>query len=183
MSVGDVVVKALLLGVSTMFLSKSLAKVDYASLDGVDAPTKSYGKEAGEYAMANEVPSRSKDGVHEVATFAGGCFWGTELHYQRIPGVVATCVGYTQGAVERPNYESVCSGSTGHTEATQLIFDPSVCSYEGLCEKLFSTVDPTALNRVGNDRGTQVRVGRACSQRQRRACAVMCCHRSPLTKH
>jgi len=76
-----------------------------------------------------------------------------------MPGVIATCVGYTQGDVEKPTYQQVCSGSTGHTEGVQLIFDPSLCTYEELCEKLLSTVDPTALNRVGNDWGTQYRHG------------------------
>ena len=70
-------------------------------------------------------------------------------------------MGYTQGAVDAPTYEQVCSGATGHTEATQLIFDPEVCSYERLCETLFQTIAPdaTALNRKGNDRGTQYRHG------------------------
>ena len=118
----------------------------------------SFAREAGEWALAGEVPTKSKDGF-EVATFAGGCFWGTELHFQRLPGVVETCVGYTQGANERPTYAQVCSGTTGHTEGIQLTYDPAVVSYEALCDKLLSTVDPSALNRVGNDRGTQYRHG------------------------
>ena len=85
--------------------------------------------------------------------------WGTELHFQRIPGVVATCVGYTQGASEKPTYEQVCSGTTGHTEGIQLLYDADVISYDELCRKLLSTVDATMKNRVGNDRGTQYRHG------------------------
>mmetsp|Transcript_76701 Transcript_76701/g.150377 ORF Transcript_76701/g.150377 Transcript_76701/m.150377 type:complete len:341 (-) Transcript_76701:124-1146(-) len=158
-NVGDTVVKAVLLAVSGVFLSKSVAKVDYASLDGFDANPPSLGYEAGEWALAGNVPTHTKDGQYEVATFAGGCFWGTELHFQRVPGVVATCVGYTQGAVEAPNYEAVCSGGTGHTEALFLCFDPKVVPYEALVEKLFGLVDPTLLNRVGNDQGTQYRHG------------------------
>ena len=73
--------------------------------------------------------------------------------------MVATCVGYTQGPLAEPTYEQVCSGSTGHTEGLQLYFDPAVVTYELLVEKLLATVDPTALNRVGNDRGTQYRHG------------------------
>ena len=69
----------------------------------------SYAREAGERALTGEVGALSKDGKYEVATLAGGCFWGTELHFQRIPGVVATCVGYTQGDVEAPTYEQVCA--------------------------------------------------------------------------
>jgi len=138
--------------VSALFLRQTLAKVDYSKLDGLEK--NSLARQAGEWAMAGQVPKTSQDGKFEVATFAGGCFWGTELHFQRMPGVIATCVGYTQGEVERPTYSQVCSGSTGHTEGIQLLFDPDVCSYEELCAKLLSTVDPTALNRVGNDRGT-----------------------------
>jgi len=129
----------------------------YAELEGAEVG--SFAREAGEAAVRGEVPTRTSDGRYEVATFAGGCFWGTELHFQRIPGVVATSVGYTQGEVEQPSYEQVCSGSTGHTEGLQLSFDPAVVSYGTLCEKLLATVDPTALNRVGNDRGTQYRHG------------------------
>ena len=107
------------------------------------------------------MPTLSADGRYEVATFAGGCFWGTELHFQRVPGVVATCVGYTQGGVERPSYEQVCGGTTGHTEGLQLSFDPDVVSYAQLCDKLLAVLgsDATALNRVGGDRGTQYRHG------------------------
>lgn len=119
---------------------------------------KSFGREAGEFALQGIIPRISRDG-YEVATFAGGCFWGTELHFQRMEGVVATCVGYTQGRLEVPSYDEVCSGRTGHTEAVQLIFDPKETSYRKLCEKLLSIIDPTALNRVGNDVGTQYRHG------------------------
>lgn len=128
---------------------------DYKKLNGLPH---SFALEAGEHALAGRVPAASKDGW-AIATFAGGCFWGTELHYMRMPGVVATCVGYTQGQLEQPSYSEVCSGSTGHTEACQVVYDPKVCSYESLCEKLFVTIDPTARNRVGNDVGTQYRHG------------------------
>lgn len=104
------------------------------------------------------MPVKSKGG-YEVATFAGGCFWGTELHFQRLPGVIATCVGYTQGAEEKPTYDQVCSGKTGHTEGIQLIFDPKQCSYAQLCDTILKTVDPALVNRVGGDYGTQYRHG------------------------
>lgn len=97
--------------------------------------------------------------TYHVATLAGGCFWGTEMHFQRLPGVLATCVGYTQGRVAQPTYEQVCSGSTSHTEAVQVLYDPNVCSYERLLQQLFNVIDPTLMNRVGNDRGTQYRHG------------------------
>ena len=79
--------------------------------------------------VALEAPSN-----FEVATFAGGCFWGLELAYQREVGVVGTAVGYTQGETDEPTYEAVCSGTTGHTEAVQVVYDPRVVGYERLCE-------------------------------------------------
>jgi len=157
----DVALNAIFFCLAVVQLAKIagvIGKVDYAALEGLPS---SYAKEAGERALTGEVSARSMDDCYEIATFAGGCFWGTELHFQRIPGVVATCVGYTQGGVDAPSYEQVCGGTTGHTEATQLIYDPAVCSYEFLCETLFQTIAPdaTAVNRKGNDRGTQYRHG------------------------
>jgi len=136
-------------------LAKSFAKIDYESLDGFDL--KSLARQSGQWAISDTVPRTYEQ--YNVATFAGGCFWGTELHYQRIPGVIATCIGYTQGAVDRPGYEQVCSGTTGHTESIQLIYDTNVVSYERLLNKLFDTINPTLLNQVGNDKGTQYRHG------------------------
>ena len=133
-----------------------LGKTDYYdALD--DSSVSSLARDAGEWALAGVVPTQSKDGKYEVATFAGGCFWGTELHFQRLPGVIDTCVGYTHGSIEKPSYAQVCTGTTGHTEGLQITFDPTEISFERLCDKLLATVDATLLNRVGNDRGTQVR--------------------------
>lgn len=100
------------------------------------------------------------DATGTVATFAGGCFWGLELAYRREPGVLATCVGYTQGHVEYPRYGEVCSEETGHTEAVLLAFDPTLTTYARLAAIFFDRIpDPTTLNRVGRDRGTQYRTG------------------------
>ena len=85
--------------------------------------------------------------------------WGTELRFQRQVGVIATAVGYTQGNIDRPNYDQVCSGSTGHAEGIQVIYDPTECSYERLVAILLDSINPTLLNQVGNDRGTQYRHG------------------------
>jgi len=95
----------------------------------------------------------------EKATFAAGCFWGVQLAFQRVPGVASTMVGYTAGTKEHPAYQEVCSGSTGHTEAVTMLFNPQLVSYKELLSVLFDRMDPTALNRQGNDMGTQYRSG------------------------
>jgi FKBP-type peptidyl-prolyl cis-trans isomerase 2 len=104
-----------------------------------------------------ELTARHPASAFETATFAGGCFWGLELAYQREPGVVATAVGYTQGDVDEPSYEAVCSGATGHTEAVRVQYDPKAVSYERLCQLLVDRLGDNLflLNQVGNDRGTQ----------------------------
>jgi peptide-methionine (S)-S-oxide reductase len=94
-----------------------------------------------------------------IATFAGGCFWGLELAFQREPGVTHTSVGYTGGPDPAPTYETVCSGRTGHTEAVQVYYDPAAVSYDRLLDLFFSRVDPTTKDRQGNDVGTQYRSG------------------------
>ena len=127
----------------------------YDDLDGLAVD--SLAAQAAEWALAGEVPTTS-DG-YAVGTVAGGCFWGTELHLQRVDGVLATAVGYTQGRVDRPTYGQVSSGITGHAEALMFKYDPSVVSYGALCDTLISTVDSTRLNCVGNDFGTQYRHG------------------------
>eukprot|EP00475_Leptophrys_vorax_P019525 TRINITY_DN2673_c0_g1_i4.p1 TRINITY_DN2673_c0_g1~~TRINITY_DN2673_c0_g1_i4.p1 ORF type:complete len:176 (-),score=3.14 TRINITY_DN2673_c0_g1_i4:138-665(-) len=95
----------------------------------------------------------------ETATFAAGCFWSVELAFQRVPGVIKTTVGYTQGHVDNPTYSAVCSGSSGHAEAVQVEFDPSAVTYEQLLDLFWSRHDPTQVNRQGNDRGSQYRSG------------------------
>jgi peptide-methionine (S)-S-oxide reductase len=95
-----------------------------------------------------------------VATVAGGCFWGLDLAFRREPGVLATCVGYTQGPEPYPTYGQVCAEETGHTEAVLLVYDPDQVSYAKLADLLFDRIpDPTMLNRVGRDRGRQYRTG------------------------
>lgn len=96
------------------------------------------------------------DGL-EVATFAGGCFWGMEDIIRKLQGVKETQVGYIGGRTSNPSYKEVSSGQTGHAEAVQLIFDPKVISYEQLLGFFFRMHDPTTLNQQGNDKGTQYR--------------------------
>jgi peptide-methionine (S)-S-oxide reductase len=93
----------------------------------------------------------------ETATLAGGCFWCLEAVFEQLDGVERVVSGYAGGQVERPNYESVCSGETGHAEVVQVTFDPQVISYRDLLEIFFAFHDPTTLDRQGHDVGTQYR--------------------------
>ncbi|WP_019132461.1 peptide-methionine (S)-S-oxide reductase MsrA [Peptoniphilus obesi] len=91
--------------------------------------------------------------------FAGGCFWGIEEYFSRIEGVTDTEVGYANSKVENPSYELVCSGMTDSAETVKIIYDENIISLENLLEKLFLVIDPTLLNRQGNDIGSQYRTG------------------------
>lgn len=93
----------------------------------------------------------------EIATLANGCFWCTEAIFQRLKGVTSVTSGYTGGARPNPSYEQVSTGATGHAEAIQIEFDPTIISYETLLDIFFHTHNPTSLNQQGNDIGTQYR--------------------------
>ncbi len=91
------------------------------------------------------------------ATLAGGCFWGMEDIIRKIPGVLKTRVGYTGGSVKDPTYEIVKTGTTGHAEAIDIVFDPSKITYEMILDYFFRMHDPTTLNRQEGDVGSQYR--------------------------
>ncbi|MDE2798404.1 MAG: peptide-methionine (S)-S-oxide reductase MsrA [Gemmatimonadota bacterium] len=93
----------------------------------------------------------------ETATLGGGCFWCVEAIYQDVIGVHKVVSGYAGGEVENPTYQEVCSGTTGHAEVVQIVFDPTVISFEEILFIFWRTHDPTTLNRQGNDVGTQYR--------------------------
>ena len=93
----------------------------------------------------------------DVATFGSGCFWCSEAVFSELNGVLSVVPGYAGGTLPNPTYEDVCTDRTGHAEVAQITFDPSVISYRELLEVLFSTHDPTTLNRQGADEGTQYR--------------------------
>ncbi len=99
------------------------------------------------------------DHKKEVATFAAGCFWCVEAQFQQLKGVDTVVSGYTDGHVPNPTYKQVCTGTTGHAEACNITYDPSVISYDELLAAFFTSHDPTQLNRQGNDIGTQYRSG------------------------
>ena len=108
---------------------------------------------------SNEFPlgSQTKVANEQVATFAEGCFWHSEIIFQSLVGVRDAVSGYAGGADPNPTYDRVCSGKTGHAEAVQVYYDPAKISYETLVKAFFSSMDPTQLNRQGNDEGTQYR--------------------------
>ena len=93
----------------------------------------------------------------EKATFAGGCFWCMEPPYDAVPGVISTTSGYIGGRTANPTYEQVSSGTTGHTEAVQVVYDPSKVSYERLLEIFWVNIDPTVRDRQFCDAGSQYR--------------------------
>jgi peptide-methionine (S)-S-oxide reductase len=113
--------------------------------------------------LKHPVPSPLLDTIvplreRETAVFAGGCFWGVQSVFQRVKGVVQTVVGYSGGSAETANYRAVCGEDTGHAEAIEIVFDPSIVSYGTLLRVFFSVVhDPTQLNRQGADVGTSYR--------------------------
>lgn len=100
---------------------------------------------------------RDANAKTDTAVFAGGCFWGIQSVFQHVKGVVTATSGYAGGWSDRPGYEAVGSGRTGHAESVRVVFDPSVVSYGDLLKVFFSSHDPTSLNRQGPDVGTQYR--------------------------
>lgn len=89
---------------------------------------------------------------------AGGCFWGIDEYFSRIPGVVGTESGYANGSTANPSYEEVCHGS-GHAETVRVTYDPARVGLATIVRQLFKVIDPTSRNRQGNDRGVQYRTG------------------------
>ena len=105
-----------------------------------------------------EEPMMNNDNLHTIY-LADGCFWGIEAYMKKLPGVRDTDVGYANGNTENPTYEQVCYDNTGHAETVKVVYDPALISTEQLLDGFFKVVDPTSINRQGNDRGSQYRSG------------------------
>ena len=95
----------------------------------------------------------------QTITLGGGCFWCTEAVFVKVRGVTDVESGYSNGHVQQPSYEAVCTGTTGHNEVVKLEYDPADISLEEILQIFFVIHDPTTLNRQGNDSGTQYRSG------------------------
>lgn len=93
----------------------------------------------------------------DTAYFGTGCFWCTEAVFRELKGVLKVASGYSGGHVAHPSYEEVCTGTTGHAECLEVVYDPSMITYDELLEVFWEVHDPTSLNRQGNDVGTQYR--------------------------
>ena len=93
----------------------------------------------------------------EVATLGAGCFWGVEARFRELPGVVDATAGYMGGQTPQPDYQAVCTGTTGHAEVVQVLFDPQQVSFARLLELFFEMHNPTTMNRQGPDIGSQYR--------------------------
>jgi peptide-methionine (S)-S-oxide reductase len=110
-------------------------------------------------ASAGQAAQSSGGGPTDKATFAGGCFWCMEPPYDELDGVISTISGYIGGTKKNPSYEEVVTGTTGHTEAVQVTYDPTKINYEKLLEIFWRNIDPLTANAQFCDHGSQYRSG------------------------
>jgi methionine-S-sulfoxide reductase len=138
----------------TSFLETTAMAADTPNQTKTSTPKSPDGAAASAAVTAN---TNSKSAKTETATFGEGCFWCCEAVFQRLKGVKTVVSGYSGGNVEKPTYEQVCTGRTGHAEVIQITFDPNEIKFEDLLKVFWQTHDPTTLNRQGHDTGTQYR--------------------------
>ena len=108
------------------------------------------------YVLGTPIGAAPQAGQAE-AQFGCGCFWGAEKGFWRLPGVITTAVGYAGGQVDRPSYDQVCSGRTGHAEVVRVVWDRAMIDFSDLLKLFWECHDPTQGDRQGNDRGSQYR--------------------------
>ncbi len=109
------------------------------------------------FAKLKGKPMEKSDKETEKAIFAAGCFWGVQAEFDKVKGIISTRVGYTGGHFKDPTYEDVCTDKTGHAEALEVTFDPSLVTYNQLLDVFWSIHNPTTPNRQGPDKGSQYR--------------------------
>ena len=142
------------------FMAAAMALLTGCSASTLNTGAVNTGKTADTMSMEQkqEEPMMNNDNLHTIY-LAGGCFWGIEAYMKKLPGVRDTDVGYANGNTENPTYEQVCYDNTGHAETVKVVYDPALISTEQLLDGFFKVVDPTSINRQGNDRGSQYRSG------------------------
>ena len=142
------------------FMAAAMALLTGCSASTLNPGAVNTGKTADTMSMEQkqEEPMMNNDNLHTIY-LAGGCFWGIEAYMKKLPGVRDTEVGYANGNTENPTYEQVCYDNTGHAETVKVVYDPALISTEQLLDGFFKVVDPTSINRQGNDRGSQYRSG------------------------
>ena len=106
--------------------------------------------------LGTQIDAQPGSGQNE-AVFGCGCFWGAEKGFWRLPGVVTTAVGYAGGSADKPNYNQVCSGRSGHSEVVRVVWDTALVDFSDLLKLFWECHDPTQGDRQGNDRGSQYR--------------------------
>lgn len=141
----------------TMVVVLVVALFSLGSCTGEDTSDLSDGQEADMQSSSTEVDI-DVDNLKDIY-YAGGCFWGVEEYFSRIPGVYDVTSGYANGNTENPSYEEVCYGNTGHAETVHVRYDPGIISLKTLTEQFFKIINPTSHNKQGNDVGSQYRTG------------------------